>query len=98
MKLSNEDIILKPIVTEKSAVAKADSVYVFKVLPQATKIDIKRAIESLFKVDVVSVNTVNVKGKVRRFGRSIGRTSSWKKAYVKLKEGQKIDLIEGVMQ
>ncbi len=98
MKLSNEDIIVRPIITEKSADSRSASVYTFQVNPIATKIDIKRAVEGLFNVDVIDVNTINVKGKTRRLGRSIGKTSRWKKAYVKIKEGQKIDLIEGAMQ
>ena len=74
-----------------------DSVYTFAVLQSATKIDIRRAVEKLFNVKVKDVNTMKVRGKDRRLGRSIGRTSSWKKAYVKLVAGQKIELIEGMM-
>ena len=92
-----ENIIVKPIITEKSTVLRMDSTYVFRVLTSATKIDVKRAVEQLFKVDVIDVNTVSVRGKTRRAGRSVGRASNWKKAYVKLKSGQKIDLIEGTM-
>ncbi|MFA5104142.1 MAG: 50S ribosomal protein L23 [Candidatus Margulisiibacteriota bacterium] len=93
----NENIIVKPIITEKATMFRTDSVYVFKVLGTATKIDIKNAVENLFNVKVLDVNTAKVRGKVRRVGRSFGRVSSWKKAYVKLKSGQKIDLIEGTM-
>ncbi len=92
-----ENIVIKPIVTEKSTMLRMDSTYVFKVLGNATKIDIRRAVEKLFKVNVVDVNTVSVKGKSRRAGRSMGKASDWKKAYIKLKAGQKIDLIEGNM-
>ncbi len=93
----NENIIVKPIITEKATIARMESVYVFRVLPAATKIDIQRAVEKLFNVEVLDVNTAKVRGKSRRIGRSFGKTSSWKKAYVKLKAGQKIDLIEGTM-
>lgn len=93
----NENIIVKPIITEKASMARMDSVYVFKVLSKANKIDIQKAVEKLFNVEVLDVNTAKVRGKARRIGRSAGTTSSWKKAYVKLKSGQKIDLIEGTM-
>jgi large subunit ribosomal protein L23 len=92
-----EQIILKPVITEKSSLLKMDSVYVFSVLKDATKIDIKNAVEKLFKVNVVSVNTAKVRGKTRRLGKSVGTTSGWKKAYVKLEQGQKIDMIEGMI-
>ena len=93
----NENIIVSPVITEKASMARMDSVYVFRVLPSATKIDIQRAVEKLFNVEVLDVNTAKVRGKAKRIGRSFGRSSSWKKAYVKLKSGQKIDLIEGAM-
>lgn len=92
-----ENIIVKPIITEKATIAKMDSVYVFKVAPSATKIDIQRAVEQLFKVKVLDVNTAKVSGKARRVGKSFGRSSNWKKAYVKIQSGQKIDLIEGAL-
>lgn len=93
----NENIIVKQIITEKASMARMESVYVFRVLSAATKIDIQRAVENLFGVKVLDVNTAKVRGKTRRIGKSLGKTSSWKKAYVKLKSGQKIDLIEGTM-
>jgi len=93
----NEQIIIKPIITEKSTIFKMDGIYVFAVRQDATKIDIRRAVEKLFKVNVKDVNTVKVKGKPRRAGRSMGLTSTWKKAYVKLAAGQKIELIEGML-
>jgi large subunit ribosomal protein L23 len=86
--------ILEPIITEKAISAKADGRYVFKVHPRATKIDIKRAIEKLFKVSVKDVNTVSSKGKSRVTGWKIGRTPSYKKAYVTLKKDQKIEELE----
>ncbi len=93
----NENIIVSPVITEKATMARMASVYVFKVLPSATKIDVQRAVEKLFNVEVLDVNTAKVSGKIRRVGRSFGKKSSWKKAYVKIKSGQKIDLIEGTM-
>jgi len=87
-------IILKPIVTEKSSGLRVNSVYVFKVLKNATKSQIKNALKLAFGVDARSINTTKVRGKVRQLGRSIGATAGWKKAYVQLKEGQKIKELE----
>ena len=77
-----EDIILAPVVTEKSSDGIAEGKYTFKVNKKATKIDIKRAVEKLFEVKVLNVNTVTVKGKEKRVGRNVGKTSDWKKAIV----------------
>lgn len=77
-----EEVIIKPIVTEKSNDEVQNGKYTFKVNKKATKIDIKRACEKLFNVKVVNVNTVNVKGKEKRVGRNVGKTSDWKKAIV----------------
>ena len=87
-------IIIEPIVTEKTSGLMASSVYVFKVLKEATKTQIKNALKLTFGVDSESINTSKVRGKVKTLGRSIGRTAGWKKAYVKLKEGQKIKELE----
>jgi len=87
-------MILEPIITEKAISAKAENRYVFKVHPRATKIDIKRAIEKLFKVSVKDVNTISSKGKQRMTGLKIGHTPSYKKAYVTLKKDQKIEELE----
>jgi large subunit ribosomal protein L23 len=85
-------IILSPIVSEKSTLAaEANKRFVFKVLKQATKIDIRKAVELMFGVEVDSVQVLNMKGKTKRFGRSLGKRSDWKKAYVKLKPGHDID-------
>jgi large subunit ribosomal protein L23 len=85
-------IIQSPVISEKSTVA-ADTAnqFVFKVQKSATKPEIKRAVEVMFKVEVDSVQVANVKGKVKRFGRAIGKRSDWKKAYVRLKPGHDID-------
>ncbi len=77
-----EDIIIAPVVTEKSSGEIQDGKYTFKVNKKATKIDIKRAVEKLFEVKVLNVNTVTVKGKEKRVGRNVGKTSDWKKAIV----------------
>ena len=91
--------IIRPVVSEKSTILGDQGKYIFEVAPTANKIDIKRAVELAFankKVQVSSVNIVHVSGKVRRRGRSVGRTRSWKKAIVTLRAGQRLDLFEGV--
>ncbi len=77
-----EEIILAPVVTEKSNDGLQAAKYTFKVNKKATKIDIKNAVEKLFEVKVLSVNTITVKGKEKRVGRYVGKTSDWKKAIV----------------
>ena len=77
-----EDIIIAPVVTEKSSGEIQEGKYTFKVNKKATKIDIKNAVEKLFEVKVLNVNTVMVKGKEKRVGRNVGKTSDWKKAIV----------------
>lgn len=89
-----EQIILEPLVTEKAVGGKAFSRYVFKVHLWATKLDISRAVEKLFKVKVRSVNTCKVKPKTKRTGMFEGRTQNWKKAYIALSAGQKIEELE----
>ena len=77
-----EDIIIKPIITEKSNDGLQEGKYTFKVNKKATKVDIANAVEKLFGVKVLKVNTINVNGKEKRVGRSVGKTSDWKKAIV----------------
>ena len=85
-------VLLAPVVSEKSTrVADKNRQYVFRVLDAATKPEIKAAVELMFKIKVDSVTVLNVKGKERRFGKTIGRKRSWKKAYVRLVEGQEIN-------
>ena len=86
------NVIRSPVVSEKSTVA-ADSSnrFVFKVMKSATKPEIKRAVELMFDVEVDTVQVANVKGKTKRFGRTIGKRPDWKKAYVRLKSGHDID-------
>ncbi len=90
---NHRDIIKAPVITEKSAIiAGDDRKYVFKVDHRANKIQIKQAIESIFKVKVDTVNTINVKPKAKKVGRYAGLTNKYKKAIVTLAEGNKIDL------
>ncbi|MFA5839112.1 MAG: 50S ribosomal protein L23 [Candidatus Margulisiibacteriota bacterium] len=89
-----EQIILAPVVTEKAIGARSASQYVFKVHLDANKKEIEGAIKKLFKVNVVSVNTCKVRAKTRVRGPIIGHTSKWKKAYVTLAAGQKIEELE----
>ena len=96
--MSNQErllqVILAPHVSEKSNnIAEKSNQVAFKVLPTATKKEIQQAVESLFKVKVLDVTTLNVKGKEKRFGGRIGRRSDWKKAYVTLAEGQELDFL-----
>lgn len=90
------DIIIKPVVTEKSMNLLADNKYTFVVDKKSNKTEIKNAIEDIFKVKVDKVSTLIVKGKPKRMGRFAGRTSDKKKAIVTLKEGHKIKLFEGM--
>jgi large subunit ribosomal protein L23 len=86
------NVVLAPVVSEKSTfVADKNRQYVFRVSDDATKPEIKAAVELMFKTKVDSVTVANVKGKKRRFGRIEGRKRSWKKAYVRLAEGQEIN-------
>ena len=93
-----QDIIIRPVITEKSMQDITTKKYVFEVAKNATKIDVARAVEELFKVKVEKVNTVHVRGQLRRQGRTEGYTRSWKKAYVQLTEDSKpIEFFEGMM-
>jgi len=89
------DVIKKPLITEKTSIEKeGTNTIAFEVHRDANKIEIKQAVEKLFKVEVTTVNTVNVAGKVKRVGRAFGKRSNWKKAYVKLKAGSSVDFFE----
>lgn len=81
-------VILRPLMTERSVDLQRLNRYTFEVAPDATKVDIRRAVETLGRCEVAKVNTLIVKGKVRRTRRGVGRTPDWKKAIVTLKEGQ----------
>ncbi len=93
-----QDIIIAPVITEKSMTGIGDKKYTFKVAKDANKIEIALAVKELFKVDVAKVNTVNVRGKARRMGRYSGYTPAWKKAIVTLKADSKpIEFFDGLM-
>lgn len=90
-------IIKSPLVTEKGTMLReTQGQYLFEVDARANKHQIRGAIEKLFNVHVLDVKTLNVRGKVKRVGQNIGRRSNWKKAFVTLKEGEKIEFFEGV--
>mgnify|MGYP006273560933 FL=1 len=91
------DILIKPVITENSMLKmEENNTYTFKVAKNANKVEIKTAIEEIFNVKVDNVNTMNMRGKKRRLGRNEGKTSSWKKALVKLAEGDSIEIFEGL--
>jgi large subunit ribosomal protein L23 len=93
MELRAGEVIKRPLVTEQGLhLVESKNIYPFEVDKRANKIQIRNAVEELFKVKVVSVNTAHRQGKRRRLGRRVGQRASWKKAYVKLAEGDKIEL------
>lgn len=90
-------VLLGPHISEKATVvADLNGQYVFKVATDATKLEVKHAVQQLFDVQVMGVRTVNVKGKTKRTARGLGKRSDWKKAYVSLAQGQDIDFADGV--
>ena len=90
-------LIIRPLLTEKNAKMKeAQNRVAFEVVPDANRIEIRKAVEEAFKVSVTGVNILNVRGKVKRLGRNTGRRRDWKKAIVTLKEGSTIEFFEGV--
>jgi large subunit ribosomal protein L23 len=91
------DVLVGPMLTERGALLKEqENKLLFKVVKEANKMEIKRAVEEIFKVKVENVATMNYKGKMKRMGRYMGKRPDWKKAIVTLKEGEKLDFIEGV--
>ncbi|MFQ5959280.1 MAG: 50S ribosomal protein L23 [Alphaproteobacteria bacterium] len=90
------DIILAPVVTEKSTQGAEHNQVTFRVARRATKPEIKAAIEALFDVEVTRVNTINMRGKVKRFRGRLGKRAAYKKAIVTLAEGQSIDITTGI--
>jgi len=91
------DVIHRPVVTEKSSIAREEAnIATFRVDPNATKLEIRKAVEELFDVKVMSVRTMQQPGKKKRIGKSAGRKPAWKKAIVELAEGQAIEFFEGV--
>lgn len=94
---SAHDIVLRPVISEKADWQRdEDNVYTFEVQKGANKIEIRKAVEAIFNVEVFDVRTSVVRGKVKRVGRRMGKQRNWKKALVTLKEGHTIDLFEGV--
>lgn len=92
------DIIIRPIITEKSMESVEMKKYVFEVAKDATKVDVRKAIEKIFGVKVMSVNTINVIGKEKRMGVHVGKTASYKKAVVRLAADSKpIEIFEGMV-
>ena len=112
MSRAPREILIRPVITEESSRLQFNPgrirkrhqdrqqeirpQFVFEVSRDATKIEIKKAVERMFEVHVSSVNTLNIRGKDRRVGRSVGKRSDWKKAVVTLDEGETIDVFEGV--
>lgn len=89
-------VLKRPLITEKTTARQGESnQYFFEVDTRATKQDVRSAVEGIFKVDVTAVRTLNVPGKRKRVGKNVGMTSDWKKAVVTLKEGQRIEILEG---
>ena len=90
-------VVIKPLVTEKGTMMLSEGNWVtFRVHPDANKIEVREAIQKIFSVSVLQVNTQSVRGKRRRFGKTMGQSKAWKKAMVRLKEGDKIEIFEGV--
>ncbi|HJP30349.1 MAG: 50S ribosomal protein L23 [Candidatus Latescibacteria bacterium] len=92
----SRSILRSPVVTEKATILRDGNTYTFKVDARANKVQIRQAVESIFEVKVDSVRTLTVRPKPKRQGAHQGSTSSWKKAYVKLRSGESIDLIENL--
>lgn len=90
------DVIKSPVITEKSTLVSEHNQVVFKVADDATKVEIKKAVEELFNVKVEAVNTVKIKGKVKRFRGQVGQRAGVKKAYVTLAEGETLDVSTGI--
>jgi len=94
--MNEYDIVVRPVITEKSTLLKdAGNQYIFEVQRDANKIEIKKAVEKLFKVKVVAVRVANMEGKKKRLGRFAGKKPDWKKAVVKLSPKDKITIFEG---
>ena len=96
MSRAARDILIRPLITEESSILQAEqNKYTFEVHRSATKIDIRNAVETMFDVSVASVRTMHCAGKDRRVGRNVGRRPDWKKAIVKLAEGEALDMFKG---
>lgn len=88
-------VVIRPIISEKAdSMREGGGVYTFEVHPDANKIEVRKAVETIFQVEVDQVRTVIIRGKVKRVGRTAGKKKNWKKAYVTLKQGHSIDLFQ----
>lgn len=94
--MDSRRVMVRPVVTEKNTLLAEHGKYGFEVAGSANKVEVRQAVEELFKVKVAKVNMVRVPGKKRHFGRRQGATRSWKKALVTLQPGHRIELFEGV--
>lgn len=94
--MDHSEVIIRPVVSEKSYVLSAVGKYTFRVHPDAHRTQIRQAVESIFDVNVVEVRTLSVKSKPKRRGVTRGRTRAWKKAIVKVREGQSIPIFQGL--
>lgn len=95
--MNTHDILVRPLNTEKSNILLEEAGKVsFEVAPKANRIEIQKAIETVFNVKVLSVNTLNVKGKIKQRGRIVGKRKNWKKAVATLMPGEKIEFFDGV--
>ncbi|NVM23882.1 MAG: 50S ribosomal protein L23 [Desulfobacterales bacterium] len=95
--MSPHDIIKRPLITEKGTIQKeANNQLTFEVDRGANKVEIRRAVEKIFNVRVLDVRTMQMKGKTKRFGRTMGRRRNWKKAMVTLAKGEHVEFFEGV--
>lgn len=90
------DVLIRPLITEKTTALMQDNKYTFIVPLNANKVEIRQAVEQIFKVKVVDVNTVRVMGKTKRMGRTMGKRPDFKKAIIKLAPGQNIEFFEGI--
>lgn len=96
MAANPRDILIRPIITEKTSVMMQENKYTFQVPMEANKVEIRQAVEAIFGVKVLSVNTIRVFGKTKRMGKYVGKRSDYKKAIVKLAEGNTIQIFEGM--
>lgn len=96
MATNPRDLLIRPIITEKTSQMMSENKYTFQVPLDANKVEIRQAIEAIFNVKVEKVNTVRVLGKTKRMGRFVGKRSDYKKAIVKLVAGQKLPIFEGM--
>ncbi|VBB04838.1 ribosomal protein l23 signature [Lucifera butyrica] len=96
MAVNPRDVLIRPLITEKATSLMQENKYTFVVAPKANKVEIRQAVEQIFKVKVLAVNTIRVMGKTKRMGRFEGKRPDYKKAIVKLAPGERIEFFEGV--